>query len=277
MTQLPTTPDTLTLFAAALTQTQHIRLGTAIVPTYPRHPLVMVQQALTLEGLGRGRLRLGVGTSHRHAIEGVYGLSMGEPLEQLREYLTILRTALWEGAVEVQGRFYSARATFAQTARVPILISALRSRAFRLAGELADGAISWMCPHSYLLEKARPALEEGAAARGRPVPPLVAHVPVALSSDRQRVLEAAQRHLGFYGRVPFYRNMFADAGFPLPSDGTYPEELLDDLVVAGDETTVAERLRSLLQQGLDELALTLVPLSDPQSELQRLMRLIGQL
>ncbi|WP_069801276.1 LLM class flavin-dependent oxidoreductase [Thermogemmatispora onikobensis] len=277
MTQLPTSPDTLTLFAAALMQTERIRLGTAIVPTYPRHPLVMAQQAYTLEELGPGRLRLGVGTSHRHSIEGIYGFSMVEPLEQLREYVTILRAALWDGTVDVQGRFYTARASFPRPMRVPILVSALRRRAFRLAGEVADGAISWMCPHPYLLEKARPALVEGAASRGRPVPPLLAHVPVALGTDWQPVLEAARSHLGFYGRAPFYRNMFADAGYPLGSDGLLPEELIRNLVVWGDETTVADRLRELLAQGLDELVVTPVPLVDDQRELERLMELLGNL
>ncbi|MBE3566958.1 MAG: LLM class flavin-dependent oxidoreductase [Thermogemmatispora sp.] len=277
MTQLPTSPDTLTLFAAALVQTERIRLGTAIVPTYPRHPLVMAQQAYTLEELGPGRLRLGVGTSHRHSIEGVYGFSMVEPLEQLREYVSILRAALWDGAVDVQGRFYTAHAAFPQPVRVPILISALRSRAFRLAGELADGAISWMCPHPYLLEKARPALVEGATSRGRPVPPLLAHVPVALGTDWQAVLEAARSHLGFYGRAPFYRNMFADAGYPLGADGLLPEELIRNLVVWGDEASVADRLRELLAQGLDELIVTLVPLADDRRELVQLMELLGNL
>nr|BBH91911.1 LLM class F420-dependent oxidoreductase [Thermogemmatispora argillosa] len=277
MTQLPTTVDTLTLFAAALVQTQSIRLGTAIVPTYPRHPLVMAQQASTLEELGPGRLRLGIGTSHRHAIEGVYGFSMVEPLEQLREYLTILRAALWEGRVDFQGRFYTAHAAFAQPRRVPILISALRSRAFRLAGELADGAISWMCPHPYLLEKAKPALVEGAASRGRPVPPLLAHVPVALGTDWGQVLAAARNSLGFYTRAPFYRNMFADAGYPLSDDGLLPEELIKNLVVWGDEASVAARLRELLARGLDELVVTLVPLVDDRRELEQLMALLGSL
>ncbi|WP_376795741.1 LLM class flavin-dependent oxidoreductase [Thermogemmatispora sp.] len=277
MTQLPTSPDTLTFFAAALVQTQSIRLGTAIVPTYPRHPLVMAQQARTLEALAPGRLRLGIGTSHRHAVEGVYGFSMVEPLEHLREYVTILRAALWEGSVDFQGRFYTARASFPQPSPLPILISALRSRAFQLAGELADGAISWMCPHPYLLEKARPALAEGAAARGRSRPPLLAHVPVALGTDWAAVLEAARGHLGVYARVPFYRNMFADAGFPVGADGLLPEELIKNLVVWGDESGVAARLRELLAQGFDELVVTHVPLADGQRELEQLMALLGNL
>src|SRR5947209_2111490 len=91
MTQSAGMLDTLTLFAVAATQTTSVRLGTAIVPVYPRHPLVMAQQAATIDALAPGRLRLGVGTSHRHTIENMYGLPMPSPLAYLREYVEVLR------------------------------------------------------------------------------------------------------------------------------------------------------------------------------------------
>src|SRR5947199_8907323 len=100
MTQSPPTLDTLTLFAAVATRTMHIRLGTSIVPTYPRHPLILAQQALTVSDIAPGRLRLGVGPSHRPTIEGVYGLQHTAPLAHLREYVAVLRAALWEGHVQ---------------------------------------------------------------------------------------------------------------------------------------------------------------------------------
>src|SRR5947209_20195684 len=74
MTQSVGMLDTLTLFAAVATQTTRIRLGTSIIPLYPRHPLVMALQAATVDALAPGRLRLGVGTSHRQVIENTYGL-----------------------------------------------------------------------------------------------------------------------------------------------------------------------------------------------------------
>ncbi len=168
MGQPPTGPDTLTVLAAAAVRTTTIRLGTAIVPTYPRHPLALAQQALALFDLAPERLRLGVGPSHLPFIEGIYGLPMPSPLAHLREYVTVLRAALWQGQVHHQGRFYQVQASLPRTPRTPILISALREKSFHLAGELADGAISWMCPVPYLLEKALPALQAGAAKSGRP-------------------------------------------------------------------------------------------------------------
>jgi F420-dependent oxidoreductase-like protein len=277
MTQTPSAPDTLTIFAAAATETTTVRLGTAIVPTYPRHPLALVQQALALGDLAPQRLRLGVGPSHRPTIEGVYGLPMPSPLEHLREYVTILRAALWEGQLNFQGNFFNIRGgTIPRTPRTPILISALREGAFHLAGEVADGAISWLCPVPYLVDRALPALRAGAAKSERTVPPLVAHIPVALEQDKQAVLAAARRRIATYGRLPFYANMFADAGFPVASDGTVSDALLDSLVVFGDEATVKARLTELLAQGLDELLIMPIPVIHPEDEQARMLQLVGQ-
>ncbi len=277
MIQTPSVPDTLTIFAAASVLTTSVRLGTAIVPTYPRHPLIMVQQALAFGDLAPGRLRLGIGPSHRPTIEGIYGIPMTAPLEHLREYVAVLRAALWEGNVDHHGRFFTIKATLPRTPRTPILISALRQGAFQLAGEIADGAISWMCPVQYLLEKALPALQLGAANSERPVPPLVAHIPVALGQDRHEVLAASRKQINRYARLPFYANMFADAGFPVESDGSMSDNLIDSLVVSGDEATITSRLTGLLASGLDELIVMPIPVVDPAVELERLIGLIGRL
>ena len=276
MTQSTPLPDTLTIFAAAAMKTTHIRMGTAIVPTYPRHPLALAQQALTLGDLMPERLRLGVGPSHRPVIEGVYGLPMPSPLEHLREYVSVLRATLWEGNVDFHGRFFNVKSTFPRTPRTPILISALREGAYQLAGEISDGAISWVCPVQYLLDKALPALRVGAEKSGRAAPPLVAHIPVALSQDRQAVIAASRKQLGRYGRLPFYASMFADAGFPV-SDGTMSDALFDNLVVSGDEATVTNRLRELAGTGLDELLVMPVAVANAGDEQARIARLIGQL
>ncbi len=181
--------DAVTLFAAAAVRTARVGLGTSIVPTYPIHPIKLVSQALVLADLAPGRFRLGVGPSHRPTIEGAFGLPMGKPLDHLREYVAVLRDLLWEGRSTFTGEYYRVQAEIpagVAPPRVPILISALRSNAFHLAGEIADGAISWICPVDYLVGTALPALRAGARAAARPVPALVGHVPVALHTDRAR-------------------------------------------------------------------------------------------
>jgi F420-dependent oxidoreductase-like protein len=276
MTQNPTSLDSLTVFAAAFGRTQRIRLGTSIVPTYPRHPLALAQQAASVSALGPARLRLGVGTSHRPTIEGSYGLTMELPLAHLREYVAVLRAALWEGEVAHQGRFFTARAKLSHTPRPPILVAALGEEAFRLAGEVSDGAISWNCPPAYLREVALLALRAGAAAAGRPTPPLVAHMWVALGGDGAAVVAAARQALAGYARLPFYANMFAAAGYPVEAGGV-SDALVEQLVIQGSEQAAAQRLAELLDSGLDELLLTVVPQGDVGPLRTRLFRLIGQL
>lgn len=276
MTQNPASLDALTIFAAALGRTTRVRLGTSIVPTYPRHPLALAQQAATVSALGPGRLRLGVGTSHRPTIERTYGIPMVMPLAHLREYVAVLRAALWEGKVEHEGQFFTARATLGQAPRPPILVAALGEGAFRLAGEVADGAISWNCPPTYLRDVALPALRGGAQATGRPAPPLVAHAWVALSDDWGAIVQAARQALAGYARLPFYARMFAAAGYPVEGEGV-SEALIEQLVVRGDEAAVARRLHELLDMGLDELLLTALPLGDVAEARTRLFQLVGRL
>ena len=218
MVQPPSGPDTLTTLSAAATKTSTIRLGTSIVPTYPRHPLVLAQQALSLYDIAPGRLCLGIGPSHQAIIEGIYGLPQTTPLAHLREYVKVLRAALWEGKVDHHGQFFNVVITLPRTTQTPVLISTLGKKAFQLAGEIADGALSWVCPVPYLLNTGIPALRRAAAANGRSAPPLVAHISVALSEDRHSVMDAGHQVLDMYAKLPFYAKMFADAGFPLTAD-----------------------------------------------------------
>ncbi|MBO0781822.1 MAG: LLM class flavin-dependent oxidoreductase [Ktedonobacteraceae bacterium] len=277
MTQSVGAFDTLTLFAAAAAQTTKIRLGTSIVPIYPRHPLVMAQQAMTVNTIAPGRLQLGVGTSHRHVMESMYGLAMTAPLAYLREYVEVLRQAIWGERVDHQGRFFKVATALPRPAQIPILVSALGEKAFHLAGEIADGAISWMCPVPYLLDTALPALRAGAQARHRPVPPLAAHVPVAMSTDEAAIEKAAIPRISFYTKAPFYAHMFAAAGFPIAEDGSGITELVKALVVSGDEAQVEKRLRELLASGLDELVLLPVPVVDEARERMQLMQVMSSL
>jgi F420-dependent oxidoreductase-like protein len=279
MVQSPWSPDALTTFAAAAAKTSTVCLGTSIVPTYTRHPLVLAQQALSLYDIAPGRLRLGIGPSHKAIIEGIYGLPQTTPLAHLREYMEVLRAALWEGKVDHHGHFYNVVVTLPRTSQIPVLISTLGKKAFQLAGEIADGALSWMCPVPYLLRTGIPALCTAAAAVGRSAaPPLVAHISVALTEDRRSVLSAGHQMLDFYAKLPFYAKMFSNAGFPLTSDQTsVPDALVDSLVISGNEATVAARFTELLVAGLDELNVGLVPITDAGDEQSRLMHLIGQL
>jgi F420-dependent oxidoreductase-like protein len=274
-----TNPDAVTLFAAALAKTSKIGVGTAIVPTYPRHPVALASQALVLEGLAPGRFRLGLGPSHRPTIEGMFGLTMNKPLEHLREYLTVIRGLLWDGAVDFSGTHFQVKAELpagVQPPKTPLPISALRAGAFRLAGEISDGALSWVCPVPYLINTAKPAMLEGARAANRPAPPLIGHVPVAMSTDREAVRAAARPQLANYARLPFYRGMFEDAGFPIGPDTTMSDALLDELVVSGSPDEVAARLHQIQGAGVDELLVMRVNVADADTEDTALVDLLAR-
>ena len=186
----------------------------------------MAQQALAVQDLAPGRFRLGIGPSHRFLIEDMYGLQHSKPLAHLREYVEILRTALWDGKVSYHGELYNVEAMFPRTSQIPIFISTLGKNAFQLAGQIADGAITWVCPIPYLINTGIPALRSSASATGRSTPKLIAHVPVALSEDRDSALSAGHRFLDFYAKIPFYANMFSNAGFQMASDRNVPDDWL---------------------------------------------------
>lgn len=277
--------DTLTMFVAAATKTSEVRLGTAIVPTYPRHPLALVQQVLALNDIAPGRLRLGIGPSHNSIIEGIFGLPQRKPLVHLREYVEVLRAVLWEGKVNHHGEFFDVVVTpgglltSPNTARLPILVSALGEKAFQLAGEIADGALSWFCPVPYLLHTGLPALRKGAAMAGRSAspPPLVAHVLVALTTDRNLAMAAGHQFMDIYATLPFYVKMFTSAGFPITLGSAMPDTLVDSLVISGNEDTVTARFSELLASGLDELMVNLLPIKDTDDEQLRLVHSIAEL
>jgi alkanesulfonate monooxygenase SsuD/methylene tetrahydromethanopterin reductase-like flavin-dependent oxidoreductase (luciferase family) len=203
---------------------------------------------------------------------------MEEPLSYMKEYVEVLRAALWDGNVDYRGNFVTAKARLNTAPRIPILISALGRGAFRLAGEISDGAISWNCPLEYLRDVALPALLEGASAARRTAPPIVAHAWVALGMDRNEAREIARKMLPGYARQPFYANMWAAAGFPVQPeqpDGGVSDALIDSLVVSGDEQEVAARLDSYLDGGLDELMLTSLFPDDDTDARTRLLKFIG--
>lgn len=276
-TQGAPSTDLLTVFAAAFQRTESIRLGTSIVPAYPRHPLALAQQAATAFSLGPNRLRLGVGTSHRPSIEGVYGIKMEAPLEYLKEYITVLRAALWHARVDHRGRFFTAKVEMNHPEPVPLLMSALGEKSYHLAGEISDGAISWNVPAHHLLATSKPSMQAGAGMANRPVPPLIAHVPIVLTANPDEARTAARKALAVYARLPFYLNMWAEAGYPLQQDGSVSDDLIDNLVVWGDEATIASRLAQILDSGIDELLLTSIPAQNPTEERTGLINLIGSL
>ncbi len=269
--------ETLTALAAAAMRTTHIKLGTSVLQIFARHPVLLAQQALSLETLAPGRLRLGIGTSAPEMGKSMYGVTMERPLAYLREYVQILRSLLQSGEVHHQGRYFTTDASLGVSAEIPLLIAALGPKAHQLAGEIADGAMPARAPISYMLDVALPAMEEGASRAGRPRPPIVAPVSVALTEDRATAFEIGRTWFGAATRFPFYRNMYLQAGFSPQEIDTASDRFIESLLIFGNEGKIRESLLKLLESGLDELAVSGVTVSDPARERTRLAKIIGSL
>ncbi len=251
--------DSLSVFAAAASRTQQIMLGTAITQIFPRHPIALAQQVLVLAQLAPGRFRLGLGTSGRGGMEQTFGTDFRAPLAHLREYIQIEKALLQQGTVDFSGRYYQAHTSNSSPVDVPVMAAALGPRAYRLCGAEADGAISWVCPGSYLREVALPAMQRGAEMAGRPVPPLVVQVPVCVHDDPDEAREAVRQQFAGFARSPFYQNMFVAAGFPEVSQGTWSDDMVDAVAVWGDQSRVMEGLQGIFSMGATEILASPVP------------------
>ncbi|MFN8555952.1 MAG: LLM class flavin-dependent oxidoreductase [Dehalococcoidia bacterium] len=251
-------PDLLPTWAAAAVKTDRVLLGTSVVRTWTRHPLGFALEALAIEQLAPGRLRLGIGPTGRAQAEQMYGAHYRRPLTHLREYLTVIRTLLHEGGVDFVGEQVTARAQIGRPVSTPVLTAAAGLKAWELGGEASDGAISWVAPRRYLLEQALPALRRGAEKAGRPAPPIVAHVPFLLDPDRRVARDRAREQLAGFARSAHFTATWAAAGY---DPTTYSDTLLDDLLVSGNEEQVAAGLRGWQEAGIDEVLAH--PLLDP--------------
>lgn len=269
--------DSLTLLGAAAVRTQRIKLGTAIAVIWPRHPVTVAEQAHAIAQLAPGRFRLGLGPGHQANIERMFGINFRSPLAHLREYVHIVKTLLGEGAVDFDGRHYHAHTRIAATIDVPVMISALRAKSFKLAGAIADGAISWICPGVYLRDVAMPAMRAGAEQASRPAPPLVAHAPVCVHDDPAEARAAAREQMGFYTRVPFYAAMLAGAGFSEAAQGAWSDAMIDAVVLWGREEQVADRLRQLFEWGASEIVVSPIAAGqDRAASTERTLQLLAQ-
>ncbi len=235
--------DSFLVLAAYGAATTRLGLGNGVVPIYPRHPVAMAQAALTLAELTRGRFTLGIGVSHRETMEAMFGLELAAPLGVMREYVAVLGGALGAGAA-FEGKHFKARWSLAipeRPAPPRVYLAALSRKMLELAGEVADGAILWLCPPGYVRDVALPALERGRTRAGKTLDgfDIVAAVPLAVTDDPAGARAAFRGELARYLVLPFYRAMLEASGLAdgvraFDRDGTVPDSFADALGVVGD-------------------------------------------
>ena len=229
--------DALTVYAAAGGQVPDVEFGTSVIPTYPRHPGALAAQALTANAATGGRLLLGLGLSHKMAIEGPYGLSYEKPARHMREYLSALMPLLRDQAVDFQGETLTARLrlTVPDAVAPPVLLAALQPKMLELAGGVADGTVTWCTGPITLEEQIVPLITKAAADAGKPSPRVVVPLPTIVTDDESYGREQANEQLLGYGQIPVYRAVLDREGVDGPAD----------VSIVGNEASVASQLARL--------------------------------
>jgi 5,10-methylenetetrahydromethanopterin reductase len=260
--------DALTVLAVVGREVPGLTVGTAVVPTYPRHPFMLASQALTTQAAARGHLVLGIGLSHQIVIETMHGMSYDKPVRHMREYLELLMPALRGERVTVEGESVSGTTLMptvvAGAAAPPVIVAALGEQMLALAGRLADGTALWMTGAKTVESHIVPSITKAAAAAGRPTPRVLMSLPVCVTTDPDAARQRAGEIFAMYGVLPSYRAMLDREGAAGPGD----------VAVVGDADSVAQQLRGLADIGVTDLALPVFGSTEEQS---RTKQLLGEL
>lgn len=234
--------DAMGALTLAAAQTERIELMTAVVPTYPRHPHAMAQQAKTVQAAGGGRrFVLGIGLSHAVVIEGMFGMSFDRPARHMKEYLDVLLLLLAGERVQYQGEQYKGNLflEIADAEPVDCMLAAMGPAMLRLAGARTKGTILWMTAAKAVETHIAPAINAAAREAGRPDPRIVVGLPIMLTNDADAGREAAAAQFANYGNLPSYRGMLDIEGAAHPAD----------VALIGTEEGLEASLRRLIDAG----------------------------
>jgi len=242
--------DAIMLAALVGRATERIEIGTAVVPTAPRHPAALAQAALTTGASLPGRFTLGIGLSHPAVIEGMFGLSSSRPALQMRETLDVLMPLLRGEPVSHRGPLVRAEVALEVPGAPPppVLVAALGERMLDLAGRQADGTLLWMTGPRTIADHVVPRLEAGARAAGRSSPRVVAGVNLLVTSDVEAVRPGLDQQFAMYRQLPSYRAVIDREGSDDPLH----------YGVVGDERRVEAGLDRLRDAGVTDVEAYLV-------------------
>jgi len=277
--------ESLTVLTAYALATSRIRLGTGVVPIYTRTPATMAQTAATIDELSGGRLTLGLGVSHRPVVEGWHGQTIERPVAEMREYASIVRAILrgedpppgekWQTGFHLFG--------LDPRPRLPIYVAALSPAMLRLAGEIADGVLLWLCNPSYIRDVVIPEVSAGRQRAGLTLEgfDVVPAIPAALTDDPQSAYQAMRRDLIPYFGLPFYRAMIERTGFGADiaaydaaagelegMQAAISDEFIDELTAVGDEAAVHAAIARYSDAGASSPCIGPLPKTDFEATLR---------
>jgi len=252
--------DSYQLFTALSAAGVGVPMGSGVALIPLRSPLEAAVQINSVMALSKQPMVAGFGPGAKSFQASVMQRPYSSPLTAMREYLGIVRELLTGQPVNREGQYFSLQAQLPplHTNIAELGLGVLRPRMAALAGEVADVAITWMCPPSYISTVLQPALRAAAESAGRPSPRIVSVVPVAREvpgRDHAKLLwDGSQVHLG----APHYQDMLARAGIDVTA-GTSSEStdrlLAGEVFLGGSLDRIGEGLQSYKAAGVDELVL----------------------
>ena len=238
--------DTMTALAVVGTKVPRIELGTAVVPTYPRHPHAIAQQAHTVAAASANRFTLGIGLSHKIVIENMFGLSYDKPVRHLREYLKVLMPLSRNEMANFDGEMYRVHATVTAKGSTGfgVVVAALGEQMLRVTAALADGTLTWCTGPATLAAHTIPTITRAAEEFGRPAPRVIAALPVCVTTARDAAVGRAAEVFAAYGALPSYRAMLDREGVAGPAD----------IAIIGSAAEVQQRIADLAGIGVTDFA-----------------------
>ena len=243
--------DAITTLALVGRETQRIGLGTAVTPTYPRHPTAIAQQALTTAAASNNRFTLGIGLSHQIVIESMLGMSYDKPARHMREYLSVLMPLARGEQVDFSGEQYNVHGLALDVPgadRLPVVVAALGPVMLKLAAQMADGTNTWMVGPKTMEAHIMPALHNA----GNAEPTVVAGLPIVLTTNVDAAKEKIAQDLTIYGQLPSYRAMLDREGVAGPAD----------IAIVGDENQLRGQIKRFEDLGVTDFNAAIMSVED---------------
>jgi len=252
--------DALMCSLSVANATKRITIATWIVNIYLREPSLCAAASEMVQDAAGGRFVLGLGVSHRPALEA-RGIEMGNARDRLRRDTKVIRDA-FNGKLDMFGMKFRAPKN-----PIPIYYAALALETSKLGGELADGLMLYMCTPERM-RKSIDASREVAAKFGRKGSEIMmtCGVPIFLHDDLKTAYAAAQKGLAFYGALPFYNRILSNSGFTRPAAAimeaakrrdpagmaaAVSNEMADAVALVGPASRCIERLQQYREQGCE--------------------------
>jgi alkanesulfonate monooxygenase SsuD/methylene tetrahydromethanopterin reductase-like flavin-dependent oxidoreductase (luciferase family) len=274
--------DSLIVLAAYASRTERIKLGTGVLPIYSRTPVATAQAAATIDELSGGRMVLGLGVAHQVTVENWFGSTIGKPVKEMREYVGAVRAMFRGEEPPTSNERFPTRFRFMgyePRPELPVYVAALSPAMLRLAGEIGDGVMLWLCNPDYIRDVVVPEVTKGRERAGKDLEgfDIVAAVPAAVTDDVDIAQASLRNDLIPYFSLPFYRAMIERSGYG-DEIGAFDEAMrrgdteaaaaaisarfLEQLAAVGSATDAEASVRRYMDAGANSPCLGGIPRTD---------------